>query len=100
MKKISDVLSDGAVGQDVLRAARAQRAMKNWDKAVGEILSIKSIPDRYEHGTLWVVTEAAAWGQEISIRQEMILDRLNELAGEPGLFRKIRITSHSSKSRD
>lgn len=82
----------GALGRpEVLRTARAQIAMHRWGEVVGEALAEKSFPDRYEKGTLWVVASGSAWAQEIRLRKEDIVRRLNEVASEPGLFREVRV---------
>ena len=70
--------------------ARAQIAMQKWGEVVGVTLADKSFPDRYEKGTLWVVATGSAWAQEIRLRKEDIVRRLNELS-EPGLFRDVRV---------
>jgi len=91
MKKINEWMPKALDRSEVLRTARAQLAMQHWQAAVGEILAAKSRPDRFDRGTLWVLVEGSAWAQEISLRRELIIERLNTLAGENGLIRELRI---------
>ena len=91
MRKIDGLIGAALGRPEVLRAARAQQAMKHWSEVVGGGLADKSTPDRYEKGTLWVVASGSAWAQEIRLRKEDIITRLNDRAGEKGLFEDIRV---------
>lgn len=90
LRRVQDLLEGAVERPEVLRAARAQRALRHWPEAVGPLLAEKAQPDRYDHGTLWVATSGSAWAQEIRLRQETILARLNQLAGERSLFLQLR----------
>ncbi|MES1228441.1 MAG: DUF721 domain-containing protein [Armatimonadota bacterium] len=75
---------------DILEGARAQKVMRNWEEAVGALLASKTTPDRFDHGTVWVASTGSAWAQEIRLRREEIVGRLNQMAGED-LFTDIRV---------
>jgi hypothetical protein len=80
-----------AIGrEEVLRAARAQRAMRRWEEVVGPMLATKSSPDKYDHGTLWVAVTGSAWAQELRMVKNQILGKLRNIAGDPELFTDIR----------
>jgi len=80
-----------AIGrEEVLRAARAQTALRNWHQIVGPLLSERSRPDRFDHGTVWVAVEGSAWAQELRMIKPLILERLCNAAGEQGLFADLR----------
>lgn len=98
LKRMSDILPEIFADGDVPKAARAHIVMRQWSEAVGEILSNHSVPDRYDHGVLWVETSGSAWAQELRMRQTEILTRLNELAGERGLFRELKVTHRGKKA--
>ncbi len=91
MKRVDGMLGAALGRPEVLRIARAQIAMQQWGFVVGDGLADKATPDRYEKGTLWVVAQGSAWSQEIRMRKEEIVRRLNEVAGEPGLFTDLRV---------
>jgi predicted nucleic acid-binding Zn ribbon protein len=90
MKKLSDLMPAALEQKEVLRAARAQTVMRRWAEVVGMVLAEKAVPERFDSGTLWVAATGSAWAQEICLRKELILERLNDLAGEP-LFRDLRV---------
>jgi predicted nucleic acid-binding Zn ribbon protein len=64
--------------------------VRQWVSVVGEALAGKATPERFERGTLWVAATGSAWAQEIALRKEVILERLNGLAGER-LFEDLRV---------
>jgi predicted nucleic acid-binding Zn ribbon protein len=76
--------------KEVLRAARAQAAMRRWPEVVGVMLAGRSHPDRFGRGTVWVAVEGSAWAQELRMMKEKILQKLNDVSGEPGLFTDVR----------
>ncbi len=98
MKRLSDVLGTVFADSDVPNAARANIVMRQWSTAVGEILALHSAPDRYDHGVLWVEATGSAWAQEIRMSQAVILEKMNDIAGEQ-LFREIRV-SHRARKPD
>ena len=92
MKKVTDFLGHAIAGQDVLKAARAKTVLRNWEEIVGSYLSKKVTVDKYDHGTLFLIADGSAWAQEARLNAETILTRLNEEAGESGLFTRIRVS--------
>lgn len=90
MKRVADLLGKAVEQKEVLRAARAQAILRRWVSVVGEVLATKATPERFERGTLWVAAAGSAWAQEIALRKELILDRLNDLADER-LFEDLRV---------
>ena len=99
MRRIQGLMGSALGRPEVLRAGRAQVVMRRWAEVVGEAIAEKSAPDRYERGTLWVVASGSAWAQEIRLRKDSIVERLNELAGEPGLFQDVRVGVRSFRLR-
>ena len=90
MRKLDRILPDSMGRNEVLKAARAQRALRQWEEVVGPALAARSQPDRYERGTVWVAVQGSAWAQELRMRRDQLLSRLTEIAGEPGLFTDMR----------
>jgi predicted nucleic acid-binding Zn ribbon protein len=99
VKKVENMLAAALGRPEVLKMARAQIAMQRWGEVVGGALADKSFPDRYEQGTLWVVATGSAWAQEIRLRKEEIVRRLNEVASEPGLFADVRVGVRPFRAR-
>jgi predicted nucleic acid-binding Zn ribbon protein len=90
MRGIQSFLGDAILYKEALRAARAQRVMRDWHLVVGEHLATVSWPDRFDHGVVWVAVSGSAWAQELRMNKDVLVVRLNELCGEPGLFRDLR----------
>ncbi len=90
MRRVSHLLPRALGQSEILRTARAQATLRSWDEIVGPGLASRSAPDRFDKGTVWVAVEGAAWAQELRMRKELILDRLQEQSGEPHLFTDIR----------
>ncbi len=90
LKKIQAIIPE-AVGRDeVVRTARAQRALRRWPEVVGSELAKRSNPERYERGTVWVAVTGSAWAQELRMIKDRILDRLREVSGERDMFKDVR----------
>lgn len=90
MRRIDRVLGEAVAAKEVLRTARAQRAMARWREVVGPVLAERSHPDRYSRGTVFIAVQSSAWAQELRLRKPQIIERLNSLAGERGLFEDAR----------
>ena len=90
MRRVRQVLPSALENSEVLRAARAQAAMRRWPEVVGVMLAERSHPDRFGRGTVWVAVEGSAWAQELRMMKDLILVRLNEVAGERNLFTDVR----------
>lgn len=90
MRHVGRVLPRAVENAEVLRAARAGAVLRRWDEAVGPLLAEKSAPDRYDKGTVWVATQGSAWAQELRLMKPIILERLEEMAGERGMFIDVR----------
>lgn len=84
-------MSSSVEQKEILRSARAQSLFKQWPQVVGETLAAKTTPDRYERGTLWICATSSTWAQELRMQEETVLQRMNSLADERGLFREIRV---------
>ncbi|MEQ1823227.1 MAG: DUF721 domain-containing protein [Fimbriimonadaceae bacterium] len=90
MKRLLSILP-GAIGaKQVLRSARAQRALRDWGIIVGPLLATKSVPERFDRGTVWVAVEGSAWAQELRMLEPKILEKLAEVAEDRYLFKEIR----------
>lgn len=90
MRKVGQMLKS-AVGRDeVIRAAQAQRILRDWTEIVGPEMATRSYPDRYDRGTVWIAVEGSSWAQELRMQSERILEKLGDKAGDASLFRQLR----------
>lgn len=90
MRHVGRVLPKAVENAEVLRAGRAAAVMRRWDEVVGPLLAEKSTPDRYDKGTVWVATQGSAWAQELRLMKPRILERMEAMAGERGMFVDVR----------
>lgn len=99
MRRLADVLGESVGRREVMRAARAQIMFQRWEEAVGDHLAKNTKPDRFEKGTLWIATSGSAWAQEAMLQKDVILERLNKMAGEE-LFSDLRAARAIRKARE
>lgn len=90
MRHVGRVLPRAVENAEVLRAARAATVLRRWEEIVGALLATKSVPDRYDKGTVWVATQGSAWAQELRLMKPQILERMEGMAGERGMFIDVR----------
>lgn len=96
-ERIENLLESALARPELVKAARARIALSQWDEIVGEILSKKCRPLKFDHGTLHVSVSGSSWAQELQMQKGKFLKRLNESAGE-GLFQDIRFLIGGAKS--
>lgn len=95
MKRLSDLLGEALDRRELLRSAEAQTVLRRWSEVVGGALATHTAPDAFDRGTVWVCTSGSAWAQEVRLRRETILNRLNGMARSPGLFRDLKVSVRS-----
>ena len=83
-------MPDAIARDEILRAGKAQVALRRWEEVVGPMLASKSAPDRYDHGTVWVAVTGSAWAQELRMVKNQILGKLRQISGDPNLFTDVR----------
>lgn len=90
MRRLSGMLGDVIKRREVLRAARAQRALRDWEEIVGPLLAARSHPDRFDQGTVWVSVTGSAWAQELRLLESDILAKIAQRTGDPHLVVSLR----------
>jgi predicted nucleic acid-binding Zn ribbon protein len=61
---------------------REQDVFELWAEAVGERIAKVAAPTRIGRGTLFVHVKVGTWRNELNMRKEEIVNRLNDLLGE------------------
>ena len=90
MRKMASIVPE-AIGRDeVLKAGRAMHYLRQWPEIVGPLLASKSLPERFDHGTVWVAVTSPEWAQELRMHKSVILAKLRNSCGETDLFKEIR----------
>jgi len=82
IKTLGDALDELVENLGIRQKLREQDIFEFWDKAVGERIAQVARPTRISKGTLFVSVQSGAWRNELSMRREEILSRLNEIVNE------------------
>ncbi|MDX2065208.1 MAG: DUF721 domain-containing protein [Fimbriimonadaceae bacterium] len=90
MKTVLSFLSDVIGRPEVLRHTRARRVLREWPRIVGPVLARHSLPERYDHGTVWVAVDSSVWAQELRMQQVRILEEFHALGADGRLIQQLR----------
>jgi predicted nucleic acid-binding Zn ribbon protein len=82
IKTLGDALDELVENLGIRQKLREQDVFEFWDKAVGERIAKVARPTRISKGTLFVSVQSGPWRNELSMRREEILGRLNEIVNE------------------
>jgi predicted nucleic acid-binding Zn ribbon protein len=52
-----------------------------WSEVVGEKIAAVTRPERFERGILFVAVSSAPWRNELTLRRQEIIDKINTGAG-------------------
>jgi len=99
MRKLSHVMPDAINRREVLRSARVQRILQNWEEIVGVELAKRSTPDRFEKGTVWVSVRGSAWAQELRMLEPTILGRIADYTGDAQLVQELRFGVRAAREK-
>jgi predicted nucleic acid-binding Zn ribbon protein len=81
-KAVGDAIDDLVAQLGIKKKLNEQNAFVVWDQAVGERIAKVAIPTRMLRGTLIVSVKSGAWRNELSMRKQEIIRRINELVGD------------------
>jgi len=79
IKTLGDALDELVETLGIKKKLREQDVFAFWDKAVGERIAGVAKPTRILKGTLFVSVKTGAWRNELSMRKQEIVGRLNEI---------------------
>jgi predicted nucleic acid-binding Zn ribbon protein len=82
IKTLGDALDELVENLGIKQKLREQDVFAFWDQAVGERIAKVARPTRISKGTLFVSVQSGAWRNELSMRREEIVRRLNEIVNE------------------
>jgi predicted nucleic acid-binding Zn ribbon protein len=80
-KSLGDVIEELIARLGIKKKLHEQDAFVVWDEAVGERIAKIATPTRMLRGTLIVSVKSGAWRNELSMRKQEIVGRINELLG-------------------
>ena len=81
-KSVGDAIEELIAQLGIKKKLHEQDAFLVWDQAVGERIAKIAIPTRMLRGTLIVSVKSGAWRNELSMRKQEIIRRINELVGD------------------
>jgi len=82
MPWISEALEE-VIGQlGIRKSVLSDRARDVWKEAVGDIIDENTTLKNIDKDRLIIVVSNDTWRQELSLRKEEIINKINELIGE------------------
>jgi predicted nucleic acid-binding Zn ribbon protein len=82
IKSLGDALDELVETLGIKKKLREQEVFSLWDEAVGERIAQVAKPLRMVRGTLIVSVKTGAWRNELSMRKQEIVGRLNQVLAE------------------
>lgn len=90
MRTVLSFLADVIARPEVMRHMRAKRVLREWPRIVGPLLAQHCIPERYDHGTVWIAVDNSVWAQELRMQQVRILQEFHALGPDGRLIQQLR----------
>jgi predicted nucleic acid-binding Zn ribbon protein len=81
-KTLGEALDELVESLGIKKKLREQEVFSRWDEAVGERIAKVAKPTRILKGTLIISVSNGAWRNELNMRKQEIVDRLNEVLAE------------------
>ena len=70
-------------------AVAQNKALTEWEKAVGKTVAKNAVPEKVEHGVVIVKVSSPTWRQELYLQKKDIIDKINKEIGKK-VIRDIR----------
>ena len=80
-KSVGEAIEELIAQLGIKKKLHEQDAFVVWDEAVGERIANVATPTRMLRGTLIVSVKSGAWRNELSMRKQEVIRRINELLG-------------------
>lgn len=85
MPWISEALEEVIEQLGIRKSVLSNRARDVWKDAVGEIINENTTLENIDKDRLIIVVSNDSWRQELSLRKEEIIAKINELIGEEAI---------------
>jgi len=82
MPWISEALEEVIEQIGIRKSVLSDRARDVWKEAVGDIINENTTLKNIDKDRLIIVVSNDTWRQELSLRKEEIISKINELIGE------------------
>jgi predicted nucleic acid-binding Zn ribbon protein len=80
-KSVGEAIEELVTQLGIKKKLHEQDAFVVWDEAVGERIAKVAIPTRILRGTLIVSVKSGPWRNELNMRKQEVVRRINELLG-------------------
>ena len=81
-KSLGEALTELIESLGIKKKLREQEVFSLWDNAVGDRIAKVAKPMRMVKGTLFISVSSGTWRNELSMRKQEIVNRLNEVLAE------------------
>ena len=78
MKKLGIVIDHLIKSEGIERPILQNKALINWEEIVGKQIAKHSTPEEVKHGVMVVRVETPVWRNELTLRKNEILEKLNK----------------------
>lgn len=89
IKSLNDALGELVESLGIGKKLHEYEAVTRWEEIVGEQIAKVSAPTRIDKGALVVKVSNGPWRNELTLRKEEIISKINTTLGE-GVVRDIR----------
>ena len=80
-KSVGEAIEELVTQLGIKKKLHEQDAFVVWDEAVGERIAKVATPTRMLRGTLIVSVKSGPWRNELNMRKQEVVRRINELLG-------------------
>ena len=78
MKKLGIVIDHLIKSEGIEQPILQNKALINWEEIVGKQIAKHSTPEEVKHGVMVVRVETPVWRNELTLRKNEILEKLNK----------------------
>ena len=82
MEQLKSALNTALKRENLDKAVRQNKALFIWEDVVGKSVAKNCTPEEVKHGTLIVRALTPVWRNEIAIKKNEIIEKLNSKLGK------------------
>ena len=82
MEQLKSALNTALKRENLDKAMRQNKALFIWEDVVGKPVAKNCTPEKVKHGTLIVRALTPVWRNEIAIKKNEIIEKLNSKLGK------------------
>jgi len=78
VKKLGEVIEHLIKSEGIEKPILQSKALTDWEEIVGKKIAKHSTPEEVKHGVMMVKVETPVWRNELTLRKNEILEKLNK----------------------